>query len=591
MLLLNYSIPENYIPPEIYKYTDNERYLLLLFGNSIIQTIKNNTSLENENEYNENPIVKKLTDKYTTILKEKEDIITQLEMSKRISAEVYGDLIETEKSKINEEIQKELFKERQYIEEKTKLLKDHYDETIFSLKNDKEKMSQAFEEQNEKIKLIENEKIKLEEKIKYDDQSIKSRIEQERIKIRNELYGLFQIENTKIKEENEEKTQNMSIELRNMERLLDSLKNEKEIYILKIKQEYEIKEKEQNESLKNENISLKTEIQTLISEKERERYETLNETFEKNQSAIFELHKTIEEIKQQTTKKSLSQDIGKEGENYFFDLASEIFNHMDDFEIEDKTHQGHMGDFFLKFKEFTILVDVKNFNTSKVGVTDLKKFKSDARRNPQIKIAWMVSLNKGISTYDTYPVEVEYDNGVLFCYINSLFFWEENQKKILISTWRFCKEIYINFFDKENENTERIAVLLKRDNNKKLIAERGKKRIKELKGMVEQMKNTIYELEKDLIEIIKGDVLMENDDKLNSLKNWFSQTMIREESKKNKMDIVNVFEKYKDTIEDGHPETVENFLVNLKTFIDDSDFSKNKTKGSKKYILNYKWVV
>jgi hypothetical protein len=55
MLLLNYSIPDNiHLPSNIYGYTDNERYLLLLFGNSILQTIKTNVSLTNE--VKENPI-------------------------------------------------------------------------------------------------------------------------------------------------------------------------------------------------------------------------------------------------------------------------------------------------------------------------------------------------------------------------------------------------------------------------------------------------------------------------------------------------------------------------------------------------------
>ena len=46
MILLNYNIPDNsYIPQEIYGYTNNERMLLILFGNVTIQTLKNNFSL------------------------------------------------------------------------------------------------------------------------------------------------------------------------------------------------------------------------------------------------------------------------------------------------------------------------------------------------------------------------------------------------------------------------------------------------------------------------------------------------------------------------------------------------------------------
>ena len=290
MLLLNYSIPENiHLPYNIYEYTDNERYLLLLFGNSILQTIKTNVSLTNEDK--ENPIIKELTNKYSAILKEKNDIITELEISKKISSELYKELLDTERSKINNEIEKEILKERQYIAENTKILKEHYENNIISLKNEKEKIQNEydiiksiFKEQSEKIKVFEYEKIKSEEKIKYDEQIINSKIEQERSIIYNELYNNFQIEKTKFKEEIDNKSYNtekildslkneistitneLKVQSTKYENTISSLKNENELEMLKIKKEFEIKELQQNEIIKNENILLKTEIQKLIND-------------------------------------------------------------------------------------------------------------------------------------------------------------------------------------------------------------------------------------------------------------------------------------------------------------------------------------
>lgn len=239
------------------------------------------------------------------------------------------------------------------------------------------------------------------------------------------------------------------------------------------------------------------------------------------------------------------------------------------------------------------MVDCKNFNKSKVPNIDIKKFKLDAKSNQHIRVAWMISLNKGISNYDKYAIETEYENGVLYCYINSLCLWKENQEDILISCWQFCKEIYLNFFDKENENTDKIITLMKRDNNKKLIAERGRKKIKEIKSIVEQLKTTIYELEKDLIEIIKGDVLLENEDKLNSLKNWWDRSLVREVSKKNKIELKEIYDKYNDSIDEFEQVNLnlDSFILNIKTFIKEEDFTKNKSKGTKKYLLNYNWVI
>lgn len=578
MLLLNYTISENYVPPEIYQYSDNERYLLILFGNAIIHIMRTSISLNSPDEGSISPLMKEITERYINIIKEKEDIITQLESSKRITIDIYKDLIETEKDKINTEIQKEIEKERQYMYETTKLLKENYEQTILSLKNDKENMKNEMiiemnnkslsekeeyneirsiiKEQTEEIRKLENEKIRLEEKIKYDEQLVSNEIQSKDI-------------------------------------LIFSLKKENEIEILKKEKEYESKEQNQRDVLMSEINSLKIEIQNLTNDKDKERYEWINENNKKNEETMVELHKTIEEIKQQTVKKGISQDIGKTGETYFFELAMDVFGDMEEFELEDTTKKGHMGDFILKFKEFNIMVDCKNFNNSKVSKVDILKFKSDSKTNQHIRIAWMVSLNKSISTHDKYTIDTEFENGVLFCYINSLYLWEENQRNFLICCWKFCKEIYVNFFDKENENTDKITALLKRENNRKLVAEKGRKKIKEMKAITEQLKTTIYDLEKDLIEIIKGDILMEDEDKRTNLKNWWNQYLIREDSKKNKIEIETIYEKYKESNEynEEYEGDINNFILILKSFIKEEDFSKSKTKGSKKYILNHKYIL
>ncbi len=136
-------------------------------------------------------------------------------------------------------------------------------------------------------------------------------------------------------------------------------------------------------------------------------------------------------------------------------------------------------------------------------------------------------------------------------------------------------------------------MLLKIDSNKKLVAERGRKRIKELRAVMEQMKTTVYELENDFIEIITGgDVLTAYEDGILALKNWWGQSAVREEGKKHKLEIDAIFEKYaaSGSINNPLPE-MDNFILGLKTFIKEEDFTKSKTKGAKRQILNHKWVV
>jgi len=543
MILLNYTLPDHsYIPPEIYEYTNNERMLLILFGNVTIQTLKNNLSLKNESQNTDKAtetIIKEITDKYTLFLKEKETVITELEAQKKITIELYNELFTTERNKLEMEIQKEVSKEKQHMEEKLQIMKETYDNNCLSLKIEKENIAQ----QVEKLKQVEMEYAILEEKYNNSTNHINDIVEKE---------------------------------------------------ILRLENGYKMKEWEQLEYLQKENSGLKMEIQNIVHQREKEKYEALTKNYETKENAMTELQKTIEEIRRQTSKTAVSQDKGKVGELYFFELVNELFQDMDGFEIEDKTKVGHMGDYLMKFKEgFSIMVDCKNFNKSKVGIVDIKKFKADIKSHQYIRFAWMVSLNKGISNYDKYPIDFEFENGVLYCYINSLSLWDENQKNIIISCWLFCKEIYLNFFDKENTDTEKVITLMKRDNNKKLIAEKGRKKIKEMKSMTEQLKVNIYELEKDLIEIIKGDILMQNEDRLISLKTWWSQSLIRDESKKHKIEIEAIYNKFKETLDEFEQVDLEydGFVLNIKTFLNEDDFTKNKTKGTKKYILNYKWVI
>ena len=543
MILLNYTLPDHsYIPPEIYEYTNNERMLLILFGNVTIQTLKNNLSLKNEYQNTDKAtetIIKEITDKYTLFLKEKETVITELEAQKKITIELYNDIFTTERNKLEMEIQKEVSKEKQHMEEKLQFMKETYDNNILSLKTEKENIAQ----QVEKLKQVEMEYAILEEKYNNSTNHINDIVEKE---------------------------------------------------ILRLENGYKMKECEQLEYLQKENSGLKMEIQNIVHQREKEKYEALTKNYETKENAMTELQKTIEEIRRQTSKTAVSQDKGKVGELYFFELVNDLFQDMDGFEIEDKTKVGHMGDYLMKFKEgFSIMVDCKNFNKSKVGIVDIKKFKADIKSHQYIRFAWMVSLNKGISNYDKYPIDFEFENGVLYCYINSLSLWDENQKNIIISCWLFCKEIYLNFFDKENTDTEKVITLMKRDNNKKLIAEKGRKKIKEMKSMTEQLKVTIYELEKDLIEIIKGDILMQNEDRLISLKTWWSQSLIRDESKKHKIEIEGIYNKFKETLDEFEQIDLEydGFVLNIKTFLNEDDFTKNKTKGTKKYILNYKWGI
>jgi hypothetical protein len=60
--------------------------------------------------------------------------------------------------------------------------------------------------------------------------------------------------------------------------------------------------------------------------------------------------------------------------------------------------------------------------------------------------------------------------------------------------------------------------------------------------------------------------------------------------KKHKIDLEEILQKYK---EFTHTEemTMDVFILNIKEIAEDIRFNKPKTKNSKKFLLNYSWVV
>ena len=61
------------------------------------------------------------------------------------------------------------------------------------------------------------------------------------------------------------------------------------------------------------------------------------------------------------------------------------------FEIIDKHKQSGQGDFHLRFEEFDILVDAKNYK-NKVPNEQREKIKKDLQKNEHLQFGWLVSL-------------------------------------------------------------------------------------------------------------------------------------------------------------------------------------------------------
>ena len=110
---------------------------------------------------------------------------------------------------------------------------------------------------------------------------------------------------------------------------------------------------------------MKLQMNNILIEHEKEKNVLLNKS-------IQEMTNIMQDVKKQTNK---TNDRGKDGEAYFYELAKNTFSEYDSFEIIDKSKTPHSGDFHMNFARFTIMVDSKCFLDTDVPVKDRKKLK------------------------------------------------------------------------------------------------------------------------------------------------------------------------------------------------------------------------
>ena len=168
-------------------------------------------------------------------------------------------------------------------------------------------------------------------------------------------------------------------------------------------------------------------------DKERERNER---TFEK-----------LQEMLQSTTSKT-SVTLGIEGENMFNCLAEKAFRDFEQFHIKDVSKESSKGDYHLFFKEFSVLVDTKNYLKTNVNNTSKKKLKVDIENNKHIPIAWLISLQGNINGFNKYPIMFEFVEDQCIFYINNLLKYQEPVEMLRL-IWSVSHNIYMMLSKRE----------------------------------------------------------------------------------------------------------------------------------------------
>ena len=252
-------------------------------------------------------------------------------------------------------------------------------------------------------------------------------------------------------------------------------------------------ESEKMSVLQREMADMRLSMSAMLIENEKEKNAVMNESM-----------KEMTRILQDSKTQNKTNVRGKEGESYFLELATATFGEYDNFDIVDKSKVSHSGDFHLIFSRFTIMVDSKCFIDTDVPSKDRKKLKYDITQNRHIKIAWMVSMHRPILKYSKYPFMMDIEDGICYCYINSLM-ESENPGNLLKMAWHASNIVY------DLLNCDDDALLLgnykKNDARVRTIMERMMKRSKERYATLKQLKENFDDTDRDIKDVLNDEIL------------------------------------------------------------------------------------
>ena len=246
-------------------------------------------------------------------------------------------------------------------------------------------------------------------------------------------------------------------------------------------------EKDNSASLQEEVNKVKEKCDLMYREKEKQ-VERMTDNYEKMMVHL------------QSTKSASHK--GSEGEKKFEDYA-EVFIDFKGFEIIDKHKQSGQGDFHLRFEEFDILVDAKNYK-NKVPNEQREKIKKDLQKNEHLQFGWLVSLNTSIEKFDKAPIMYEWINTrQCLVYINNLCSFDD-PKKILRIVWFTCKELYN--MTKEVDYDQEEILQLKDDRFKMMDKIRNfRKNIREINTSINATKNLIQVMDDELRGMLENE--------------------------------------------------------------------------------------
>ena len=202
---------------------------------------------------------------------------------------------------------------------------------------------------------------------------------------------------------------------------------------------------------------------------------------------------------------------GSEGEKLLYDLMKNTFQDFAGFDIIDMHTKGGEGDFHLRFDDFNILADAKNYKLH-VPSNQREKIKKDLIKNEHIEFGWLVSLNSNIDKFDKSPVMYEWINTKqCLVYINNLCSFDD-PSKILRIVWFTCKELYKYMMDRIEVDDEEFTelkehkfMMFDKINNLRKTVKGATSTLNTLKNMIQTVDDELKEmLGKETTEIVES---------------------------------------------------------------------------------------
>jgi hypothetical protein len=276
-----------------------------------------------------------------------------------------------------------------------------------------------------------------------------------------------------------------------------------------------------NDELKEELMRAKVAQTEYAVQIEHEKNRALSDTVKKNENLLQESLAMMEELKKQ---KNVSSSLkGLEGETYTYNLLLDVFSDFEDFDIKNTAATPHSADMLLTFKDFSVLVDSKNYSYG-VDKKEVAKLEKDLANNQHVKIAWLVSLNTPINGFSKYPVMYDIKDNVCYCYINSLC-KHENPKQFVRNVWYACQFLFDKFLNAPSEEAQ-LDKYVKNEERIRVLVGKMMKRSKERGAMLKQLTENFDETDRDLREILTGEVVSVQEMYAEVVRTWWDKHVI-----------------------------------------------------------------